>query len=294
MTYKTNPIIIKTKTNLHVGDGSTNFSIVDKSVQRDSITNLPIINASSLKGALKDDMLNKTVDKSDDTNFLEEEAYRKLFGSDNKQFGLIKFLDSYLLFLPLRSDKKPFFHTTSRENLLKFISFYEDLGFEDAKFEDAKKVINDLRDNVLINCDSGIVEDYECERQNIEDTVLAKLLDIFPPNIQPQNIAILSDENFIDAITHLPIIARNKVAKDPDGKDSNLWYEELVPRESIFYTAMLDYNNFGKSSAYHYKKGFEAFFNILQKDLIQVGANASVGFGLCSFKCFLEEKKDEQ
>jgi CRISPR-associated protein Cmr4 len=294
MTYKIKPIIIKAKTNLHVGDGSTNFDIVDKSVQRDSISNLPIINASSLKGALKDFMFDENLPKkSDDINTLEEEAFLKLFGSDDKQHGIIKFLDSYLLFLPLRSDVKPFFHTTSKANLLAFLEFYKDLGFEVKKYEEVKKVINSLGDDVLINCDDGIVEDYECKREDIKDIDIKLLLDIFPTDFNLQNIAILSDKNFIDAISHLPIIARNKVAKREDKKDSNLWYEEIVPRESIFYTAMLDYNNFGRSSAYKYEKGFDAFFNILQKEPIQVGANASVGFGLCSFK-LLEEIQDEQ
>ena len=52
--YKNEAYIIRTKTNLHAGSGDTNFGIVDKQVQRDSISNLPIINSSSLKGAIRD------------------------------------------------------------------------------------------------------------------------------------------------------------------------------------------------------------------------------------------------
>jgi CRISPR-associated protein Cmr4 len=47
--YNNKAYIIKTKTNLHVGSGDINFGIVDNEVQRDTITNLPVINASSLK-----------------------------------------------------------------------------------------------------------------------------------------------------------------------------------------------------------------------------------------------------
>ena len=53
MLYEIKPFFIKTKTNLLVGEGSTTYDIVDNAVQRDSISHLPIINASSLKGALK-------------------------------------------------------------------------------------------------------------------------------------------------------------------------------------------------------------------------------------------------
>lgn len=42
-------------TNLHVGSGEANFNIVDREVETDPVTGLPIIHASGLKGALRDD-----------------------------------------------------------------------------------------------------------------------------------------------------------------------------------------------------------------------------------------------
>lgn len=45
------------QTNLHAGNESTvNFSVIDKAIQRDVTTNLPCINSSSLKGAIKEYM----------------------------------------------------------------------------------------------------------------------------------------------------------------------------------------------------------------------------------------------
>ena len=41
-------------TNMHVGSGGVNYDIIDNQVQKDEITNLPIIHASSLKGALRE------------------------------------------------------------------------------------------------------------------------------------------------------------------------------------------------------------------------------------------------
>ncbi len=51
---KKNIYIIDCLTNMHVGSGETNFNIVDNQVQRDSVTEFPTINSSSLKGALRD------------------------------------------------------------------------------------------------------------------------------------------------------------------------------------------------------------------------------------------------
>ena len=46
---------ITAKTNLHVGNEDiSSCGIIDKAVQRDALTKLPCINASSLKGALNE------------------------------------------------------------------------------------------------------------------------------------------------------------------------------------------------------------------------------------------------
>ena len=90
--YELKRVFIKTKTNLHVGNGAVNYDIVDKTVQRDSISNLPIINSSSLKGALRD--YAEPFAKGDHN--LQQDSFKKLFGDDTQ--GLVRFLDSYLLF----------------------------------------------------------------------------------------------------------------------------------------------------------------------------------------------------
>ncbi len=51
---KTELYTIETLSNLHVGAGDINFGVIDNQVQRDSVTNLPNINSSSLKGAFRE------------------------------------------------------------------------------------------------------------------------------------------------------------------------------------------------------------------------------------------------
>lgn len=269
--YELKRVFIKTKTNLHVGNGAVNYDIVDKTVQRDSISNLPIINSSSLKGALRD--YAEPFAKGDHN--LQQDSFKKLFGDDTQ--GLVRFLDSYLLFLPLRSNTKPFYHATSKDNLLAAVNFYQELGYNIEE-----KVLNEIRklnDNVVLNSQISIIEDVECIPQSDIDVDL--LLSFIPNLLRPKNIAILSCENFNDVVKHLPVMARNSL--DDGGKSKNLWYEEFVPRESIFYTAMLDYDNFGSSSQVNYKGAYNAFFSLLEENYIQVGANASIGFGMCKF-----------
>lgn len=278
---------MKTKTNLHVGSDSLNYDIVDKTVQRDTITTLPVINASSLKGAMRYHFSQIQDEFSDE---LMGQIFGNEGGSNNGKEGDIKFLDSYLLFLPLRSNKKPFYHVASKDNLLAFISFYEELNGGSEKLDNAKSVIDQLSDNIVLNEDESQIEDHICKRFDLN---LDDLLDLFPDNIKPKNIAIFSNENFIDAVTHLPVIARNKVQTEKE--KGNLWYEEIVPRESIFYTANLDYANYGSHRKTSATKTYDNFYEKLQNGYIQIGANASIGFGLCSFSLINiddQEKKD--
>lgn len=43
--------LIQAISNLHAGKGDADFGIIDKHVQRDPVTGLPVIFASSIKGA---------------------------------------------------------------------------------------------------------------------------------------------------------------------------------------------------------------------------------------------------
>ena len=67
----------------------------------------------------------------------------------------------------------------------------------------------------------------------------------------------------------LPVIARNSV-----GDQTNLWYEEVVPHKSIFYFAVVD-------STSEPENLLEVFTDSVRGKIIQFGANASVGYGLC-------------
>lgn len=67
----------------------------------------------------------------------------------------------------------------------------------------------------------------------------------------------------------LPVIARNSV-----GEQTNLWYEEVVPHKSIFYFAVV-------ASTSESENLLENFTESVREKIIQFGANASVGYGLC-------------
>jgi len=295
--YKNRAYIIRTKTNLHVGSDGTNFGIVDKEVQRDTITNLPVINASSLKGAIRDhfsDMLAATNDLPIGSDAVKPFVFRTIFGDEQKELndednatysklpkhGLVKFLDAKLLFLPLRSNKKPFYHVTSiatleeMQNLLKSFGIQLSLGTLKAQNR-----------SVVVDKEAAMIEDVECESTSEDFSQLKEFFGI-------KNLAIFNDEDFNEAVSNLPVIARNKVATKADKSDSNLWYEEVVPRESIFYTTLCYYDNLDdatqdkrdRTDRRKFENAYKLFEEKLLKDDIQIGANTSIGYGICNFK----------
>ncbi len=276
--YKNKAYIIRTKTNLHAGSGNTNFGIVDNEVQRDTITNLPIIQASSLKGSLKDhfdDWIEDAKRKEEEKELSISKHFTKLFGDENSQ-GLVRFIDAKLLLLPLRSNKKPFYHVTSVENLENMKKLLKDFDIE----LDLDLTALPKNESFVVGDDKDvIVEDVKCKSKTINIDAIKKFFGI-------KNLAIFNDEDFNEAVTNLPVIARNNLEGE-----GNLWYEEVVPRESIFFTVFNYYDNFndqgadrrGKTDKSVYKKQIKKFENRLLKDTIQIGANASIGYGLCDF-----------
>ena len=77
---------------------------------------------------------------------------------------------------------------------------------------------------------------------------------------------------FKEAAADLPVIARNQL---DNGISQNLWYERVVPHKTIFLTGII-YE--GKDKAM-----FDDFNTKITSTLVQVGANATVGYGLCKF-----------
>ena len=66
-------------------------------------------------------------------------------------------------------------------------------------------------------------------------------------------------------LEQLPVIARNQLN---NGISANLWYEEFVPRKTVFLTLI--------SRECEEDTGFDKML----KEPFQMGANATVGYGL--------------
>ena len=260
---------IETISNLHVGSGETNQGVVDNLVQRDAITNFPVINASSLKGALRQHFLELSQQKDAEIN---ETFINHVFGSsinnkgrdtDNQKAGAYRFFDARLLSIPVRSDKSLYLMATCPLVLKDFCETVRllNISLETPKFSE-------------IHVDeSPIVLDAAYKDAMIED------IDMKTEYKQIQNFSLLTGTpsvllsdimfNRICDDNHLPVIARNYL---DNGQSKNLWYEQVVPRFSRFYFTIMVPDE---------DKEFDTFNTALTSSLVQIGGNASVGNGLC-------------
>lgn len=293
--YENSLYLLKTLTNLHVGNGETNYSVIDKQVQRDPLTSLPQINSSSLKGALREfvTMIDCQV-QSANGNHNDEHAKAlctTVFGSEpteqNKPIaGKCNFFDAKLLSLPVRTNKQPFMRATSKEVLRTYIQsckiFGLDQGLDIATLQTSYRSEN--QGSIIIEENDWTYDAPTCQES------LAFIGD---------DVILLEDAHFRTLAQELPFVARNYLE---NGKSENLWYEEIVPRESLFYFVIQEpiENLMHKDDAKNIKGHLDSFNGYILNQNIFIGANTTVGYGLCEINQYdtsrtthAEEAKNE-
>lgn len=243
--YKSAFFKITAKTNMHVGSGSNDYGIIDNLIQRDHITELPVINSSSLKGALRAfcEFYNKSIvdcvfgAKVKDTEDKEDGKKKEV---QTPQAGQFRFFDAKFLAMPIRCGEfEEYKEGDSSYEMVTSKAIKDELESENELFEDCKIKVDHITSTFMTVC-SGC---------------LKKMADNY----------------------HLPVIARNQL---DNGESKNLWYEQVMPRESQFYFRILYPDN--KSTE------FEKFRKIVTSNMVQIGANASIGYGFCKIELIEE------
>ena len=262
---KTVLFFINTLSNLHVGSGEINYGLVDNLIQRDPVTKLPTINSSSLKGALREHF-EKYSDKKIDVC--------RLFGSEPKakpedrMTGSLRFFDADLVSISARTTGGvPFVSVSSKENLSRIWRRLETFGVK-AQFLDNISNLPKTQNN----------KEQTVRIEDLRSECLYATVDKYK-SIVGERIAIVDDPdlNAICDNEHLPVISRNCLE---DGISSNLFYEQVLPRYSHLCTVVM---------------GPEADLNVfcqaLEGQVVQIGGNATIGYGYCQFTNFNPEKK---
>lgn len=264
---------LKALTNLHVGSGELNYGVIDNLVQREVLTKFPTINESGLKGALKEYCTHQIKVKNgiSDTKIAQKEKEIKLNFGNSDDSGGLRFYGANLLSFPVRTNKVMFLNATCPQILADLQERLSTFGFdklakEVSEFNNA--LVNKLEDNsplVFVNSNRN----YQIEYKNFKAIPLER---IPIPSIFSNELVVLTDLDALKIIgpNKLPVLARNSLR---DGQSENLWYEEIVPRQSKFYFFIQD-NSIGDTE-------YQWFEDQINGQSVQVGANASIGQGLC-------------
>lgn len=107
--------------------------------------------------------------------------------------------------------------------------------------------------------------------KKIVDSFIAKALALGIENIKYENIkskiGVEVEKRFNELCEddNLPIIARNCLE---NGESTNLWYEQVLPSQSVLATII---------------EGPGELEEALDGKIVQIGANATIGYGYCKF-----------
>jgi len=265
--YQHRLYLIENHTHMHVGSGEANFGTVDRLIQRDAVTGYPVIHSSSLKGALKEYCEHHPFSQ-------EAPAWiRHTFG-DETQAGKVRFFDAWLIAVPMRANTRPYFACTSPAALRHLLEMAELAGIELIDKEALKKAAAYSGQHIAVSEGKAVIEGYEAKAQEgIDFDALARYTG--------DPCALVPDSLFEELLKDLPVIARNQL---DNGESKNLWYEEVLPRKSRLFTLTAFPTHINAQDEDLHKHFDRLRQALLDEHPVQIGANASVGYGLCTFR----------
>ena len=295
---------------IHAGSGSM-ISAIDLPIQRERHTNWPHIQASSVKGALRDHYRNFSPQN-------DEKLINFIFGSDYENDnlpgnpeesipGCIAVTDAKLLAFPVRSNVAPFLWITCP---LAIQRLYSDLEFtgspvhfqvDSLKKEEGMWVRNEINSkdkNILLE-DTVVKIEREIDYKELWDMIL-------PANI---NRLLLVEDEIYTYLVETATEIQTQIKIDSNSgttKTGSLRYQELLPADSFLYTLVYfkdkyvpDYpkKNEEKEKNEEDEKALEELYNQVKNKkmeaiiksvettingFIQIGGDYTLGRGLCA------------
>lgn len=266
---------IRCLTNMHVGSGETAYNIIDNQVEKDPVLkNTAVIHPSGVKGAIKAFFSSTTEDKEMlDYIFGNEVETADVTGKSQKKTvpGNYKFLGATLVARPFRVSRghQSYLPATTPEVVNHQLELFRMLGIRRIGGCDISALNMPECTGKIMVTDTGRVKELEGKQTvNYPNTEMEPLL----KKIIAPSFAVV-DHEFWEQQEY-PVVARNCL--NEQGISENLWYEEIVPHESVFYFAVLAGNQYIRE----FKEGME--------QVIQFGANASIGYGLGKVHCLAD------
>lgn len=266
-------LLLKTLTPLHAGSGKDSY-IVDMPIEREESTGIPKIQASTLKGVLRDKIKNNT---------------DYLFGVE-KSGGRLGFTDARLLFFPIKSLKDVYAYITCPYIINRMIE--ESIMYEDANTNLLFDIFNEIKDSYIPsgkcrvhkNCrvssekDEGVyIGNYYIKKVKKVEKDLKSEAEKSELGEIIRRLVVLSDEDFMYLLsTNTEIITRNRIDEDTGtAENKGLFTEEYLPSNTYLYSWIFSFGA-DKEDNKKFEEFKEEIGNI---KYFQLGGNTSLGKG---------------
>lgn len=244
MFQKSALLYLYVETPLHAGSG-TSLGIVDLPIQRERTTGYPIVQASGLKGCLRD------AAKADGQ---DERKIRIVFGPDvqsaSEHAGAVSFGDARILLFPVRSLVGVFAWTTSKNLLARFKRDAQMAGIA-VSWTETGPTTDDtvlVASNTVVNNNHVVLEEFAftAQQDNNAQTIANWLAQNALPvgneynywrEALPQRLVILPENAFRD-FTQISTEIISRIRLDDEKKTvarDALWSEEHLPSDTLLY-----------------------------------------------------------
>lgn len=296
-------------TPLHNGSGE-GLGIVDNPIMRERTTQFPIIQASSIKGVLRDAYEEK---KSSDVVAL----FGPPPGQGEEHAGAVSFGDGQILAFPVRSLKGCFVWVTSPLVLWRFYQKINLIGMGNI-FPELKNLIDKLhsglskamicpsgKDEILLKRDQSdpgklLLEEFPIDCDDIKELekfaneigikIYEKGIDDFLKNEFKKKLVVLHDDAFRYFVTNATEVIPNiRIGETGTTEDGSLRYTEFLPSETILYS-ILTFEKARTSDNKSDAKHIKANFYKTKLSSIQIGGDETTGKGIVKI-VFAEEEK---
>jgi len=306
---KSNMMFMNVITPLHNGSGE-GLGIVDNPIMRERTTQFPIIQASSIKGVLRDAY-------GDDNDGYSLFGSPSKSGEENMHAGAISFGEGQILAFPVRSLKGCFVWLTSPLVLWRFYQKIDIIKMSNL-FPSLIDLIGMVRSNqqkamicpcgrkeIVFNNNKLLLEEFpinyddslELEKfaKEVGSDVYQSGIDDFLKNEFENKLVLVNDDTFRYFVTNATEIVPN-ISIDEKGttEKGSLRYTEYLPSETIMYSIL----TFDKSrridshlDANGVKKKFEDIFS---SKILQIGGNETIGKGIVKLAFIKEEDSNDK
>jgi len=296
------------ETPLHPGTGSTT-GVVDLPVQRERHTDFPIIQASGIKGAMREVAEKKWPAIKINGKTEPNPIVSVIFGPENSDHaGALAITDARILAFPVRSLTNVYVWVTcpavlsrlKRDTAMLDKSTLTELpnlkpadgealavqGNGQLILEELVFNLNSKQSEEVKKCVTEISKflpskkDKDKDGKDIYEAVKAKM---------GTDLVVISDTDFTHLVKNATQVSARIVLKE-NKTSENLWYEESIPPDTLFYTLLMASKPRIKSE--DNKTDIKEALGVLKKvsenikDYLQVGGNETVGMGWCALQYY--------